>query len=145
MKKKLLFLIVVLVLSIPAVFELSHIFFMDMSSTDLSIGIAEQFSIMNVTCISNNSAVVTVENTGGNSSVYTVVFVSASINGLNATLTPSGSPSGILKAGVTANFTVTLQGNRHFISDNTYKFLLNTIKGTVADYTVTYINQAEAT
>lgn len=104
----------------------------------LGPAIVEQFYMRNVEFISNNSVVATVENTGGNSPVYTVVFVSASINGTNATLTPSRSPAGTLKAGATMNFNVTLQGNSHFIPDNAYKVKLQTIKGTIAFLTVTY-------
>src|ERR1700690_550791 len=97
---------IILLFAILGAFVFSLTMYIE-NRTVLGPAIVEQFSINNVVFISNNSVTVTVENTGGNSHVYTVVFVSASINGNNATLTPRGSPEGNLKPGVTSNFRVT--------------------------------------
>ena len=108
------------------------------TQTNYGPAIVEQYIIRNVEFVSNNSAIVTVQNTGGDSQVYQVVFVSAKINGINASIVQSGFPAGVPNGGATANFKVTLCNENHFLPENTYKFQLRTLKGTVADYQTTY-------
>jgi hypothetical protein len=136
MKQKLFVLIVTLAV-VPAVFAFSVAAWLNSQAT-MGPGLVEQFAIKNVEFNSNNSATVTVENTGGNSELYTVVFVSANVDGKNATLLPSGPPGGTLKSGVTANFTVTLQGKSHFTPNNIYEFTIISTKETRADFMATY-------
>jgi hypothetical protein len=135
MKQYIPILILLLVLAVSVAFAFQYGL-----TTHHGFGpaIVEQAVIRNVEFITNNSAIVTVENTGGNSSDYTVVIVSVRINGVNATLIPSGFPAPPLRGGVTANLIVSMQGESLSIHNNTFKLQLTTMKGNVADYSGTY-------
>jgi hypothetical protein len=135
MKQYIPLLILVLMLGVSVAFALQYGL---TAHHGYGPAITEQCIIRNVEFISNSSAIVTVENTGGNSSDYTVVIVSIRINGVNATLIPGGFPAPPLKGGVTANFTLSMQGESLSIHNNAYKLRLTSMKGNVADYTGTY-------
>jgi P pilus assembly chaperone PapD len=94
----------------------------------------EQISIKNFDFASNNSAVVTIQNSGSS----TVAMVSAKINGETATLEPNGIQTGIVPKGTSVSFTVTFKTAANFSSGETYQFKLITAKGNTMPYTVTY-------
>ena len=98
----------------------------------------EELVIRNYRFISDASVTFTILNVGRKD----VTIFSAYINGETATLEPNVSTDGYractIPKDTSANFTVTLQGQTHFNSSETYEFKLFTAGGTRICNNATY-------
>jgi P pilus assembly chaperone PapD len=94
----------------------------------------EQLSVTHFEFSSNNSAVVTIRNSGS----YTATLVSAKTNEQAATLDPTGMQTDSIPKGTSVNVTLTSKAETPFGSGETIQFKLYTAKGNVIQYTATY-------
>jgi hypothetical protein len=98
----------------------------------------ELLVIRNCEFISDDSVTFTILNVG----IKDVTIFFAYINGETATLEPNVSKDGYractIPKDASANFTVTLQGQTHFNSSETYEFILFTAIGTIISNNATY-------
>jgi hypothetical protein len=97
-------------------------------------GVAETLSIRNVEFIADNSANVTVHN----SSHDDTWIISASVNGIPATLEPNKQPTSTIHKDTSAIFRITLQNQTHFSASEIYQFKLLTAKGNQWSFNATY-------
>ena len=97
------------------------------------MGSAEQVSIMKVEFNSNDSATITISNTGSSTVKITLTYVS----GQTAILDTCEAPLGIPKH-YTVNYIVTLPNANQFNPNAEYQFKLITTKGNVLIYPATF-------